>query len=165
MEQCAHMWMKVFEAGTFYRRGKRLQRWGDHSQIAPLPQRSPKSSKPGPILLSVHFLLLPFPFPRPPLFPINSLQCSSYLKYKYNFDNFDTCGIIFFRKKSDNSFEKVWQLWQYVTAAWELLWTCWHFRNLRTSIHDNQTYLTGHSSQFLQCFGNACLCANVFQYF
>ena len=30
-------------------------------------------------------------------FPINSLQCSSYLKYKYkyNFDNFDICGIFF----------------------------------------------------------------------
>ena len=48
------------------------------------------------------------------------------------------------------------QFWQFFTilnclqlehfltffAAWELLWRCWHFRQLRTSIHDNHNDLT-----------------------
>ena len=44
------------------------------------------------------------------------------------------------------------------TNTYEIeVWNCWHFRQLRTWVHDNHCYLgiksdTGQHSQFLRCF-------------
>ena len=50
--------------------------------------------------------------------------------------------------------------WQRHDMACELVWNCWHFRQLRTWIHDNRCDLTiksdtGQHLQLLRCFGHS----------
>ena len=76
MRICTCEWI-FLGVRTFYHRGERLQRQGDHSEIAALPQRSPpKGSTPD---LFYSRLLLFFLLPLPPFFPpVFNENCSPF---------------------------------------------------------------------------------------
>ena len=60
MRRCTCEWI-FLEVMTFHRRGKRLQRWGDHSEIAPACHRGhPRVPRRRILVLSASFLFLPF---------------------------------------------------------------------------------------------------------
>ena len=56
------------------------------------------------------------------------------------FRNFDK----FLRRKNSDKIDGLWSFFQSlidIPAARDLLWTCWHFRKLWTSIYDNHSNL------------------------